>query len=222
LSFSATLGLDSYDLPGNALVYVEAYRKGAWTRFPYGTVRSLSAPNLPDLSEFGSHQGLLFRVKVVAPPDAGAAAKLLAVADHIQPRRPEEEREDSLLPVLPADLGGEVWKLDIDDDGAILKVDRNLVPNPRSFVTDPTFVALVLPEVFRRILDWILQNTQVDDDQRWGARWLVFAKSLPGVGDLPGPSDQPDDFVESAVTSFCRRFDIHRHFRNAEIIEDYV
>ena len=90
--FKAELDLAGYGLPGDAKVYVEAYRQTFWMRFDFGSVGRLAAPEHPELSDFDSLEGILFRVRVTSSD--GASGKLLAEADQIRGRRAEEVEEN--------------------------------------------------------------------------------------------------------------------------------
>jgi hypothetical protein len=116
LNFNADLRLTDHELPAEALVFVEAYRRTTWMRFPFGTVADIQAPP-PErrrLSEFDSAEGIRFRVKVTQPRDEHI---LLAAADRIPLGKPEDEADkEALLPVVPVELGDEVWRVDLDDE----------------------------------------------------------------------------------------------------------
>src|SRR5437879_6032568 len=56
VSFDAELRLGEYDLPPEALVFIEAYRQTNWMRFPFGTAGAIQppAPEQRRLREFDS------------------------------------------------------------------------------------------------------------------------------------------------------------------------
>src|SRR5262245_13025146 len=66
LSFSATVDLNGYKLPGAALVFIEAQRQTTFMRFPFGTVAQPRPTGSTALSEFVSADALQFRVKVTS------------------------------------------------------------------------------------------------------------------------------------------------------------
>ncbi len=129
LEFDATLDLAGYELPADALVFVEAYRQTTFMRFPHGTV---AAPMCPAgvsrrLTEFASPERLLFRVKVTSSGDRFGL--LLAEADQIPVNEDEEQPEHRmpLLPPRPEDLGQEVWRVDFSGaDGPYLLVNERV------------------------------------------------------------------------------------------------
>lgn len=213
-SFDASLHLKHYALPPEAQVFLEAYRQTVWMRFPYGTVGNVVQPSSRDLREFGSPEGVQFRVKVA---QAGNIHKLIAEADGIPLLLPDENQgqREPLLPVVPRPIGNEIFRLDYSDDSVVLLINSE-VGNYNAMTNSPEFHALVYPAVFREILTRaISEEVDEDDDKRgWQAKWLVFAKSFPGLGDLPA-RDEIDDratWVTRAVDSFCKRIGAKRRF----------
>ena len=101
LSFDADLRLIDYELPAEALVFVEAYRQTTWMRFSFGTVAAMQPPVDRWLHEFDSPDGILFRVKVTQAKDEHV---LLAVADRIPLAQPDQNTDqESLLEAVPAE-----------------------------------------------------------------------------------------------------------------------
>ncbi len=214
--FDTNLALAEYELPANAVVSVEAYRQTSWMRFPCGTVADIQLPADRTLSEFDSAEGVLFRVRVTSVDEPEGL--LLAEADRIRPRRPDEvqEKRVSLLPARPdGSLGDQVFRVDFSDHPLLLINSR--VGDWHSVATDPGFVSMVLPAVLREILTrilWIEDYHETDDLSDWRAQWLTFAMRLPGVGGLPAQEEQDriDDWIDEAATAFCRRFGIYGRF----------
>ena len=91
LAFDAKLELDTYDLPLDAQVWVEAYRRASRMHFPFGTKSTLQTPADRLLTEFDSSDAIQFRVRVTAVGDEHG--KLLAVADRIKPAATEDKDE---------------------------------------------------------------------------------------------------------------------------------
>src|SRR5262245_8716433 len=95
-TFSADVELGGYRLPATAQVYVEAYRHTSMMRFDWGTIADCRGRNGTELYEFGTAEGVKFRIKVVEPAGAslhGRPAQLLAIADRLSPRRIVESVE---------------------------------------------------------------------------------------------------------------------------------
>jgi hypothetical protein len=208
-SFKAELDLAGYGLPADARVYVEAYRQTSWMRFDFGTVAQIAAPSNTELVEFDSPEAILFRVRVTSTD--GGGGKLLAEADRIRGRKTEETEEaaEPLLDVMPADLGAEVWRLDMSDVPT-LQINKELW-DWRAVALAPGFVSLVYPAVLREILSTILieeKHFDVDDDGDWRSRWLRFASLIPGVPDVPAETADTGklkEWILDAVSAFCRQ-----------------
>lgn len=218
-SFDAAIRLQTYGLPAEARVCVEAYRQTRWMRFDFGTVGGVIPPLNRVLTEFDSLEQVLFRVKVTGVGGERPGV-LLAEADQIPIRRPEDSDEERipLFPVAPADLGHEVYRVDFSDGQPRLLVNR-AVGDWRQVAQSPPFRSLVYSSALRQILTRILCIEGVGDidpdaDADWQGRWLQFATALPGVGSAPDADDQDacDDWIDSAVAAFAQRFQMIDHF----------
>lgn len=206
-TFDAELTLKEYRLPDDALVFVEAYRQTLWMRFPFGKVSSIVPPIDRRLTEFESPDGLLFRVRVTSA--SGREGVILAEADKVPVRRAEEVEEDRLplLPVQPADLGNQIWKVDFSSDPVLL-INRSV--DWRALACSPVFRSLVCPAALREVLTRILMNEDhpdLEDRDDWKTRWLLFADALPGTGDMPEEEekDRFEDWIESVVEAFAKQ-----------------
>jgi hypothetical protein len=214
LAFDALLDLNTYKLPADAKVFVEAYRQTTFMRFPHGTV---SEPKAPDyavrrLTEFATADGVLFRVKVTSTDEPSGV--LLAEADRI-PASDDEEQPDRrvpLLPPAPEDLGQEVWRVSFNGDaGPMLLINRN-VGDWKEVASSALFRSLVYPAAMGIVLSHIAREGDItlEDSSDWRSRWLKFTSSLPGVGEPPigkNPQDEWEewrDWIEDAVGSFAR------------------
>lgn len=205
--FDLKLDLVGYRFPRDARVRVEAWRGHAFQRWEWGRVGVPAEPaerqriltDVPETSQF--------RVSVIAADDSG---RLLGLADKLRPRLPVE----SLLPLVPADLSGEVWRLDYGqgDDIVVLKVNRNLPDFDRTVRTDPAFRGLVMPEVLRSVLQRALlvdREDPGDPEGRWSS-WFELAKGIlpdrnpPSVGRDAQDDDirQADDWIDAVVAVF--------------------
>lgn len=219
LSFDAHLHLTDYELPAEALVFVEAYRQTTWMRFPFGTVANLQPPEKRALSEFDSADGILFRVKVTQAQDEHI---LLAAADRIPLALPDEDAErESLLTFVPAELGDELWRVRLDGEPEFL-VNKSAADDPRQMALSPVFVSLVYPAVLRQVLTCVLiehDHRDTDDDEDWRSKWLRFASMLPGVDPKPPEKDDGTDaalrWVEDAVAGFAKKLALKEKFAGA-------
>jgi len=209
-SFDAWVRLGDYALPGDAAVYVEAYRQFRTMRFPFGRVGAIQPPTDRKLVDFGTPEGLLFRVKIVSASDPQGL--LLAQIDQLRPA-PEGEQEDeriALLPIAPSpDLAGELFRLEFSTDQVLLLVNDRL-PDWQDLARDPLFAVLVYPAALRATLTRILRierHFDTADMDDWRSRWLRFAADLPGVGEPPAENDpsEVDRWIEEAAAAFSRR-----------------
>jgi hypothetical protein len=213
--FTAQIDLSSFDLPGSARVFVEAYRGStAYMRFDFGTVANLAPPADRWLREIGDVSRVRFRVKVVE--SQGTSAKLLAAADRVPPAFPN--RDDlaprAILDPVFEDTGDLIWYLDFDyADEPVLKVSDR-IPGIKSVVaSDASFAGLVYPSVFREILTRILFEEDSDDDDDdeaapWFEDWFVFVQSL-GVDRLEvDPNEETKrGYVSQAVSRLAAKLD---------------
>ena len=191
----------------DARVRVEAWRGNAFQRWDWGRVGAPTEPaerariltDVPETSQF--------RVSVIAADDSG---RLLGLADKLRPRLPVE----SLLPLVPADLGGEVWRLDYGqgDDIVVLRVNRNIPDFDRTVRTDPAFRGLVMPQVLRSVLERALlveREDPGDPEGRWSA-WFDLTRSILSDREAPSVSGdaqddeiaQADRWIEAVVAAF--------------------
>lgn len=211
----AHLSLQRHGLPGDALVRVEAYRQSTYMPFDLGTVADLRLPSRMALTEFNTPDAIRFRVKITSVAEA-TDGQLLAVGDRIRPAWVDGGQE-SLLPVRPASLDQEVFRLDMEDEPVLLINDK--IDRWRDVSRDEHFVTLVYPTVLRRILTHIVPDNMPDleESDDWRFMWLRFAKTLPGISEPPvddeGDDDlSVDDWIEAVVTAFCKRNRIYETF----------
>jgi len=202
-----SVSLDEYNLPGDAELVIEAYRKASYMRIRMGTVADRPESHEFVLSEFPSPEGVLFRVKVIGRSTGleHDGPLLLAVADRIAPQEGDEQDTDyeKLIRLVPADLAGEIWRMDFED-GPVIQIERVYWTDRRQVVRSGWFFPLVLPTVLREslceALDDNYRDTEGDD---WRSLWLRFALTLPGDAQLPG-EDDVDDWIDEKVAAFCR------------------
>lgn len=220
LCFDANLRLRDYELPAEALVFVEAYRQTTWMRFPFGTVANLQPPP-PEkrlLTEFDSADEIRFRVKVTQAHDEHI---LLAAADRIPLAKPEDDSDsESLLEVRSAELGDELWCVDLDDEPRLL-VNKSAAPDWRQLARSPVFFALVYPAVLRQVLTNVLTSghRDTDDETDWRSKWLRFASLLPGMDPQPPEKQEGMEaalrWAEDAVAAFARKLGLKDKFTAA-------
>lgn len=214
-TFDAEFMLGGYSLPGDAQVFVEARRQTAFMRFPMGTVAAALPPADRRLYEFDSTDGIQFRVKVTST-DGEDGGKLVAVCERISVVRPgeppvDENRTPLLIPVPDSSLGDEICRVSFSEgDQVELRINSQL-GDWKAAARTPVFMALVYPMAMREVLTRVLiidRNTDDEDDESWQSQWLQFACSLPGVPRLPetSQSGEHEEWIDDAVSSFCRQF----------------
>jgi hypothetical protein len=141
---------------------------------------------------------------------------LLAAADALSPNGGGDEDEDveRLLSLQPADLNGEVWRVEVDEKPVLL-LERSFWED-RMFVRSPWFFALVMPSLFREALRRALDDEYRElDEDTWQSRWLNFALTLPPDRNLPGQEDDEDqiqDWINQRVEAFARSQKIRDRF----------
>jgi hypothetical protein len=221
---TATLLLEKHNLPPLARVFVEAYRQTSWQRFDFGTVQAPRRSEPAVLSEFGTAQGVRFRVRVVEPERPGRPPRILAFVDDLKPvAAPGKEGGASLLPVDWGDLAERTWKLELDEDtGPLLRVSRKLVSDREAFIGSREFASLVLPEILERILERVLlRESGVEDEgaEGWAVDWLRLISELPDVAGPPrregahSLTDDEEDWIESVVEAFSKAHGVAGRFR---------
>lgn len=211
--FDAELNISEYKLHPNSKVVIEAYRQNSWMSFDWGTVGNLTPQSDRFLRAFESPEDILFRVKVISATRSGL---LEAEADTISPSDAEDEDSDRspLLPVMPQDLGDEIWRLDFSDNRTRLLI-HSAIGDIRSKVLSPEFRSLVYPVVIRIILEKALlhkDNTgdlpSAGEPNQWDMRWVRFCSALPGSPNVnPYTCEDGDDrqeWIEDVLTCFCR------------------
>jgi hypothetical protein len=211
--FNVVLDLSLYEFPFDARVFVEAYRQTTLMRFDFGSVSAPTPPMDRSLVDFPSADEILFRVRVTAT--SGLPGVLLGEADQIRPHEHEEQRDRRLplLPVIPDDLGEEVWRVDFNG-GTMLLISRDL-PNWKQTVSSDTFRALVYPAAMREILERILLIEgyhDLDDPGDWRSRWLLFGSRVPGSRPVPKARDAQEEWIEDAVAAFARHFHLRSRY----------
>lgn len=172
--FDVELDLESYSFPPDAQVRLEAWRSSSVQRWDLGPVETLRAELSLTLTEVP--ESAQFRLFVVAGDSSG---RLLGSAPRIRPTLPAR----SLIPVREtSELDGEVWRVDCGEEGDLPELQLNeRVPEISTVVrSDPTFRALVMPQVLRTVFTQMLlvQRADPTDEESSWEGWLRFARTL--------------------------------------------
>jgi hypothetical protein len=211
------------DVPGDARLFLELFRRVEFQRIDCGSIADPRFPTDSDNFTLSTVHGVHARLKVVAPQGA-SAVRILALADGIEPEVIDSQGGGaSLLPMVPSDqIPHLVWQLQLPDDGARpeVLVNRELVVDRTEFARSPAFVTLVLPEILRRLLGWSLENRgAIPSDSSDAARqWFLFAARLvapPEVTRLMDTNEGPQaraDWIDSVITRFCEKHKVAELF----------
>lgn len=224
--FEISLYLAPYSFPEDAKVRVEASRSNAVQRWEFGTVGDIRLPTQSDRVLRDIPESAEFRVAIVAPDDSGL---LFGLSDSIRPRRQPtthgmETAVESLLHVeIVNDLQQEVWRIDFgNEELPVLQLNDSIVGITHVVEHDPAFRSLVIPEIFRSILQRAVLVAQIDPDDpepnAW-TDWLAFAKRQAPGADVPTLIDLSDTGEREAALSWIEevvsRFAAQRGFEAA-------
>lgn len=208
MSFDADVRLATLGLPPEAAVFVEAYYKASYMRFPFGTVGYILQPNDRMLSEIDRGTTVLFRVKVVGT--TATSGRILAELDGIvaSEAEPTAAGRHSLLPVNYKDLGQQVWRLELGSDRPVLELNSTINGIRDLATRDGRFLGLVFPAIVRQILTQVLlvlDHDDPDDPSDWRSLWLRFtARYHPEGPPRGGSPDSKQEWIEEAVASYCQ------------------
>ena len=175
--FSADIKLSpELSLDPTARVYVEPYVGSSSMRFSFGTVAKVSPPESCVLSDIDAGANVLFRVKVV--DESTEVGRILAAANGIRPESDADgDDRKPLLPLRTADLGDEIWRLEIDKDGGPTLTVNSRVPDLADRMrTDVLLQGAVYPEVVRQMVREAFAdaNSDADDDDGWINDWKTW------------------------------------------------
>ena len=219
LRFTASFSFPTaWKLNPEAKVYIEAYVASTSMRFPFGTVKEIAHPVDTTLRELDAGN-ILFRVKIV--DESGEIGKLLASAEEIRPSGQEGEESEgvrSFFPLVMANLGQAIWKVEITKSDRPRLLLNNQIPGLRErLLGDPLIQGAILPFAMQYVLDKTLLSAEFDDAD-WAADWKEFVESLCG-NVFPSDDEELDEddvapIVETAVAAFI---DAKRFAENAKI-----
>lgn len=221
--FDIEMSLNDYDLPNDAVVFLEAYQQTSYMRFNLGVIGAIEIPENRMLSDFYTTEGITFRLKIVT--NDLPKGLLIAEATRIRPIQFENANEHKLsLITVQKDnnMNNEIWKVEFDVDNVFLKINAR-TGDWQGLVKNKAFISLVYPSILRSILFHILfidEQVEFDDIADWRARWMMFSKGLPGVGELPSTEDEKIEWINTVVDSFCHHQAIFNSFQSFWKCED--
>lgn len=214
--FDASIeSLDNLDIKSESKLVLEAFDRGSYQRFDWGTVGRPAAPNPEDrqLTDIQEVEMVNFRLRAI--DDNKSIGKILATTKNIRvwAEEVEDTRKASLLPVTLGKIDDAIWEInfEIEDDAdpeLILNDKFDKVDIKEMLRTDAFFTTLIYPSVLNMILTQIIMinNTRTDDGYGWESRWLKFTLRLPGVDQIPEDGNERKDreWIKNAVNMFCR------------------
>jgi hypothetical protein len=212
-TFEAVLDLSHLPEPaGSAAIFVEAYHRTTRMRFAFGTVANLTPPSPLELrlTEFSDWRDVSFRVKVTDL--TGSPGRIIAWANNIRPKGPDDDKQNDLVRWKDAELDGRLWDMEFDEHGPVVLVEKSV--GYAAVGQDARFIAIAYPEILRRTLDHVLlyEKMPLEDNESWFAPW--YKSYLRGkLGLPPAPEDIADveqrrDWIEQAVAVFGRQFKV--------------
>ena len=205
------MDLSSYGFPDDALVRVEAALSNAGQVWDFGTVGNPKELSDAERRITSVNATAPFRVFIV---DSDGSGKLLGHARHIR----AEQDSESLLPLEEdSELGAEVWRIKFQDDGQPkLLINKNIEGISGIVTDDPSFYALVIPDVLRAVLTQIVIIDRLerdDDSNRWHIEWLNLAgkyangKEPPALRDIHDADDdrseEAREWIDEVVCNFA-------------------
>jgi len=204
-----SLNLGGAQLPPNARIYFEAYRRTMRMRFDYGTVGNPGFPSgVAVLTDFPDADGLLFGVKITSVNE-NDAGKLLADRDRIRlTTSSENDKRITLLPTLSGDVGQQLWQVDFPTTGPEL-VFSDRLGDWKTFAADPLVKSLIYPSILRTVLTKavIIEEWPEEDDDTWQGQWLQFAGGFADWDELgvDSPMEDRERWIDDVVAAFSRK-----------------
>ena len=191
--------LESYNFPADAQLFLVARAGNTSRRYPAGTVTAWVRDPL-DLSGLDASQVFRFRLLIRTTDSAqliGAAENLRCVGD---------DDIESLIPIVPTDLGQRLWELVIDEDGPLLKVNARIFPSGPSAEAFVPFRALVLPEALRQVLEYVAADP--DKLTIEGTVWADWGGWMTRFGIEQPPTEDALQkmWILEATGRFCDSF----------------
>jgi hypothetical protein len=220
--FKAKVNLEGLNLPPDAKVYIEAYYKGVYQRFYFGTVLHFKEPESTRLNELPETELAYFDVSIVDEQNKiglllGKAKGIAVSTDGL----PNDRLP--LLYVNPTDLKNQFWKLTFDssDDGRpTLEINKNIPELSEMAKNDIKFISLVYPAAFRGVLIKIIEEGEFDTGtDSWISQWLKFLNIALGIKSLPETendygvlTEDQEDWIDDCVNEFCKKLQLFEKF----------
>jgi len=221
-TFETELNLDKYDFPSTAKVVLESSCAGSSfvQRFEFGTIKRTAPPKDCSLDEQLGER-LRFTLKIIVTQkvldSSQKIGRIIGIAENIKPINVTEKNlggRDGILPIVSADLGEQLWRLEFGEHDVVLHINKTIERFSDRFSTDQGIISLVFPAVIREILwkicilDGIdpedISDSEDEQKESWKAKWIRFAKTFDST--LQETNDDKDEFVrwiDNVVDGFC-------------------
>jgi len=207
-SFDVTFNLDQSKIPGDAVVYVEAYTGQLLKRFQCGTVSALSVPDERSLSGLDRSKQVLFSVRIV--DETHDLGRVIACAERLRPADEDDnDNRTSLITLRSRPLGPETWRVDVDPERKPELIINSRIPDGIGQIKhNPVFQSLILPGVLRQVLMFFLWNENDTDAGDVAGEWFRFAEHL--WTERPSSNDPGElmNWIDEVVNRFSGRFDL--------------
>ncbi|MDE2723335.1 MAG: hypothetical protein OXI59_08165 [Gemmatimonadota bacterium] len=193
-----SLDLSSYDLPQDANVYVEAFRRNAYMRFHWGQVGNALNPGADvELTESGLDSAAAFRVKVIGVNES--AGLILA---QTSPIRIARGNETILLLNTSENMGDEIWRLEFDEQFVTLIVNPQLEGIQDQLRSVSWLSAVILTAAIRQILE---QMCSTEESGAWADDWEKFVATLTSRPMPQHDAAEQTAWIDAVVSSFSAR-----------------
>lgn len=192
------LNTDGLGLAGDLAVLCIARAGRSSRRYELGSLSHWNRES-QSLDGIDGAESLRFRI-LIRTHDS---PQLVASAEGIRPM--DDFQSESLLPMEPAELGERLWKLDIGDDGPVLRFNVSVFPSAAGVDNFPAFSPLVMPEALHQILKFIAEDPSVIDkeNEAWGA-WGEWLDSI-GADKPPETDDEYERWCSEVAAIFCEK-----------------
>lgn len=194
--------------PANAEILLEAYRGCRPYTINFGSPAKFIMNQQKLLPKETVPEKLLFRLKIVDLESD--QRKLLGWAQQIRPVTNDKKGNPrkSILSVVSESLGNVIWDLDfsVDPTQPVLKVNSQ-ISTEREITSivehDSDFRCLVLPVVFKRILENLFKDEDWESTIPEENDWLLFSKHLNG--NPPDDQEEIQNWIHATVDIFAER-----------------
>lgn len=206
------INLKGLELDPSAHVYLYAIAGDVEKKFDLGTVVNITKPKERSLGQL-PRRNPQFRLLVV-DKDSG---RIIASAEKISAKSLDQDKRESLLPVVIDDLGQLMWKMYlVEEEQPILYLNVNCPFISDLMAKDQQTIALVYPQLVRMSLRHYINYPTDNSTDTWQYKYLSFIKDLGFKGkdipDLNSEDIEKDQFIDKVVDEWLKRVDI---FSNA-------